>query len=46
VEAMNAVRPKLVAFYDSLTDEQKAKFNTMAPPQNTAAQSEDQSGNQ
>lgn len=29
VTAMNEVRPALVGFYDSLTDEQKARFNTM-----------------
>ena len=28
-EAMNDVRPALVGFYDSLSDEQKARFNTM-----------------
>jgi hypothetical protein len=29
VTAMNDVRPALTGFYDSLTDEQKARFNTM-----------------
>jgi hypothetical protein len=29
VTAMNDVRPALVGFYESLTDEQKARFNTM-----------------
>lgn len=29
VTAMNEVRPALVGFYDSLSDEQKARFNTM-----------------
>ena len=29
VTAMNEVRPALSGFYDSLTDEQKARFNTM-----------------
>jgi len=29
VTAMNEVRPALTGFYDSLTDEQKARFNTM-----------------
>ena len=28
-EAMNDVRPALVGFYDSLSDEQKARFNTI-----------------
>jgi hypothetical protein len=31
VTAMNDVRPALVGFYDSLSDEQKARFNTMGP---------------
>lgn len=31
VTAMNEVRPALVGFYDSLSDEQKARFNTMGP---------------
>ena len=30
--AIKAVRPALASFYDSLTDEQKAKFNTLGPP--------------
>jgi hypothetical protein len=46
VEAMNAIRPKLAAFYDSLSDEQKAKFNTLAPPPNPAAPPQRQSGGQ
>lgn len=29
IEAVKAVRPSLVAFYDSLSDEQKAHFNTL-----------------
>lgn len=32
-EAMNDVRPALVGFYDSLSDEQKARFNTIPPQQ-------------
>lgn len=36
VDAMNTVRPKLADFYASLSDEQKARFNTMGPPQSTA----------
>ena len=35
VTAMNDVRPALVGFYDSLSDEQKARFNTMGPEQTT-----------
>jgi ABC-type transporter MlaC component len=46
VQAMNSVRPTLVAFYDSLSDEQKAKFNTMGPPQNAAAAPQGQSSEQ
>jgi hypothetical protein len=30
---MKSVRPKLENFYASLSDEQKASFNTMGPPQ-------------
>jgi len=37
VDAMNTIRPKLQAFYGSLSDDQKARFNTMAPPQNASA---------
>ena len=37
VAAMNTIRPKLQAFYASLSDDQKARFNTMAPPQNASA---------
>jgi hypothetical protein len=43
VEAMNTVRPKLAAFYDSLNDDQKVRFNTMGPPQ-TASGAPDQTG--
>ena len=34
VDAMKTIRPKRLAFYDSLCEEQKAKFNTMAPSSN------------
>jgi len=37
IDAMNSIRSKLQAFYASLSDDQKARFNTMAPPQNAAA---------
>jgi hypothetical protein len=37
VDAMNTIRPKLQAFYTSLSDDQKARFNTMSPPQNASA---------
>ena len=46
IDAMKAVRPKLEAFYASLSDEQKARFNTMGPPQNAASQSGQPSGGQ
>ncbi|MDR3422925.1 MAG: Spy/CpxP family protein refolding chaperone [Xanthobacteraceae bacterium] len=46
VEAMNTVRPKLVAFYHSLSDEQKAKFNIMGPPQTGANAPQQGSANQ
>jgi len=35
--AIKSVRPDLQNFYASLSDEQKAKFNTMGPPPNAAA---------
>ena len=34
--AIGTVRPALADFYSSLTDEQKAKFNTLGRPQNTS----------
>ena len=46
VEAMNAVRPKLQAFYASLDDEQKARFNTMGPPPRSASSTPEQKGNE
>lgn len=33
IVAVNEVRPALLTFYDSLTDEQKARFNTLPPAQ-------------
>jgi hypothetical protein len=44
VSTMSTVRPKLQAFYASLSDEQKARFNTMGPP--PGAQAQQQGGNQ
>jgi LTXXQ motif family protein len=44
VEAMKTVRPKLVAFYDSLSDEQKARFDTMGPPQMASVQQRQSGG--
>jgi LTXXQ motif family protein len=39
VDAMKTIRPRLESFYASLTDEQKAKFNTVGPPpQNASSQ--------
>jgi hypothetical protein len=32
VDALNLVSPPLTKFYDSLSDEQKARFNDIAPP--------------
>jgi hypothetical protein len=43
VQAMEAVRPKLEQFYASLTDEQKARFNALGPPQNPGSQPQGQS---
>ena len=34
--AVKTVRPALADFYSSLSDEQKARFNTLRPPQNTS----------
>ena len=34
-EAIKIVRPELANFYSSLTDEQKARFNLLGPPQTT-----------
>src|SRR6516162_6641917 len=36
-DAIKSVRPGLQNFYASLSDEQKAKFNTMGPPTNTTS---------
>jgi hypothetical protein len=39
VDAMKTIRPKLADFYASLSDEQKARFNTIGPPpQNASSQ--------
>jgi len=46
VDAMKTVRPKLKDFYDSLSDEQKAKFNIMSPPQNASAPPQHQSSDE
>jgi hypothetical protein len=46
VDAIDSVRPKLETFYASLSDEQKAKFNTMGPPKSAAADSPGQTSAQ
>jgi LTXXQ motif family protein len=43
-DAIKSVRPELQNFYASLSDEQKAKFNTMGPPLNGAPARQHQSG--
>ena len=43
VDAMETLRPKLQSFYAILTDEQKARFNTMGPPANVAAELQNES---
>jgi hypothetical protein len=46
-DAIKSVRPDLNSFYASLSDEQKAKFNTMGPPPNaTSSPQQRQSGGQ
>src|SRR5262245_15026842 len=35
--AVKTVRPALAEFYSSLTDEQKARFNTLGPPKTTSS---------
>ena len=45
IAAMNKIQPKLADFYASLSDDQKAKFNTMGPaPQNSSGHSADKKG--
>ena len=46
-DAIKSVRPDLQNFYASLSDEQKAKFNTMGPPpQATSSPQQRQNGGQ
>jgi hypothetical protein len=46
-DAIKAVRPDLNNFYASLSDDQKARFNTMDPPPKAASSpSQRQSGGQ
>jgi hypothetical protein len=42
--AMTAVRPKLERFYATLDDNQKARFNTLAPPRQAAVTPQEQNG--
>ena len=42
VEAIKTIRPALENFYASLSDEQKAKFNTMGPPPQNASSEQQQ----
>jgi hypothetical protein len=39
IDAIKSVRPDLQNFYASLSDEQKAKFNTMSPPPKSGSSS-------
>jgi hypothetical protein len=46
-DAIKSVRPDLQNFYASLSDEQKARFNTMGPPPKAASSPQQgQSGGQ
>ena len=36
-DSLRNIRPKLDGFYASLSDEQKAKFNTLGPPTQSAS---------
>jgi len=38
VDAVNLISPPLTGFYDSLSDEQKARFNAIAPPASPPSQ--------
>lgn len=46
VDAIKAIRPKLQDFYATLSDEQKAQFNTMGPAPQNASSSSGQPSNQ
>ena len=45
-DAIKSVRPDLNNFYASLSDEQKARFNTMGPPPNATSSPQQRSGGQ
>jgi LTXXQ motif family protein len=42
VDALKTIRPKLEDFYTSLSDEQKARLNTMQPPKKASVQTQQQ----
>jgi hypothetical protein len=44
VDAIKSVRPDLQNFYASLSDEQKARFNTMGPPPNATSSPQQRQG--
>lgn len=44
VDAVTIVEPPLTQFYDSLSDEQKARFNAIAPPPPSGQAAQDQQG--
>jgi hypothetical protein len=44
VDAIKSVRPDLQNFYASLSDEQKARFNTMGPPPKTTSSPQQRQG--
>jgi hypothetical protein len=45
-DAINSVRPDLKNFYASLSDDQKAKFNTMGPPPKDTSSPQQRQGQQ
>jgi LTXXQ motif family protein len=46
VDTIKAVRPNLKNFYASLSDDQKARFNTMGPPLTASSPQQRQNGGQ
>jgi LTXXQ motif family protein len=43
-DALKIIRPKLEAFYNSLNDEQKARFNIMGPPSQASSLQQQKGG--
>lgn len=43
-DALKIIRPKLEAFYNSLNDEQKARFNIMGPPSQSSSLQQQKGG--